>query len=216
MNPAGVNNETIPAYLVPTPAGARFVLGTRESDPRRLVLSALLRGGSSRPMPLAMLAEISAVADRKALGAILYRLQRDNWLTGDVEPLTVAREPLGEAVPPLLQALSKSGHGVLADDSGLCYAYSGYTREDADRLAAFSTGLYPLWRLYRELPEISAQQETSAWALVTGSGETRLTVCPVFVGDQLLHLTLAGATDLDSPAFVKLAALLLRRYVGTC
>jgi len=216
MNPAGVSSETIPAYLVPTPAGARFVLGAREPDPRRLVLGALLRGGSSRPMPLAMLAEISAVPDRKALGAILYRLQRDNWLTGDIEPLTVAREPLGEAVPPLLQALSVSGQGVLADDSGLCYAYSGYSRDDADRLAAFSTGLYPLWCLYRQLPEVAAQPETSAWSLVTGRGETQYTICPVFVGEHVLHLTLAGATNLDSPAFVKLAALLLRRYVGTC
>lgn len=216
MNPAGVSSETIPAYLVPTPAGARFVLGAREPDPRRLVLGALLRGGSSRPMPLAMLAEISAVPDRKALGAILYRLQRDNWLTGDIEPLTVAREPLGEAVPPLLRMLSESGKGVLADDSGLCYAYSGYSRDDADRLAAFSTGLYPLWCLYHGQPEVSTQPETSVWSLVTGRGETRLTVCPVFVGEQLLHLTLAGATNLDSPAFVKLAALLLRRYVGTC
>jgi len=216
MTMAGASSETIPAYLVPTPAGARFALGARESDPRRLVLGALLRGGSSRPMPLAMLAEISGVADRKALGAILYRLQRDNWLTGDIEPLTVAREPLGEAVPPLLQALSATGHGVLADDSGLCYAYSGYNREDADRLAAFSPGLYPLWRLYRELPENSSHPETSAWTLVTGQGVTQLTICPIFVGDQLLHLTLAGATRLDSPAFVKLAALLLRRYAGTC
>jgi len=216
MDTANVRSETIPAYLVPTPAGARFVLGTREIDSRRLVLSALLRGGSSRPMPLAMLAEISGVADRKALGAILYRLQRDNWLTGDVEPLTVAREPLGEAVPPLLQVLSESGHGVLADGSGLCYAYSGYSREDADRLAAFSTGLYPLWRLYRELPQAELCQDASAWTLVNCSGATQLTICPVFVGDQLLHLTLAGKTHLESPAFVKLAALLLRRYVGLC
>lgn len=216
MDTAGVRSETIPAYLVPTPAGARFVLGTRETDSRRLVLSALLRGGSSRPMPLAMLAEISGVADRKALGAILYRLQRDQWITGDVEPLTVAREPLGEAVPPLLQVLSESGHGVLADGSGLCYAYSGYSRDDADRLAAFSSGLYPLWRLYRELPESALRQDASAWTLVNCAGVTQLTICPVFVGDQLLHLTLAGKTNLESSAFVKLAALLLRRYVGQC
>lgn len=216
METDSARSETIPAYLVPTPAGARFVLGTRESDPRRLVLGALLRGGSSRPMPLAMLAEISGVADRKALGAILYRLQRDNWLTGDVEPLTVAREPLGEAVPPLLRALSESGHGVLADGSGLCYAYSGYSRDEADRLAALSTGLFPLWRLYHELPEISAQQGAAGWTLVTGSGTARLTICPIFVGEQLLHLTLADAPNFESPAFVKLAALLLRRYVGLC
>jgi hypothetical protein len=216
MSQANASHDAIPAYLVPTPAGARFAVCAREPDPRRLVLSALLRGGSSRPMPLAMLAEISGLGDRKALGAVLYQLQRENWLTGEVEPLTVAREPLGEVVPPLLQALSASGQGVLADDCGLCYAYSGYAREDADRLAAFSTGLYPLWRLYRELPEAAGPGETSAWALVNGQGETRLTICPVFVGDQVLHMTLAGTTQLDSPAFVKLAALLLRRYVGAC
>jgi hypothetical protein len=215
MSQAASRNETIPAYLVPTPVGARYVLGGRDADPRRLVLSALLRGGSSRPMPLTMLAGISGLPDRKALGAVLFQLQRDHWLTGDVEPLTVAREPLGEVVPPLLHALSSNGHGVLADDNGLCYAYSGYTREEADRLAAFSTGLYPLWRLYRELPEI-VSQPLSAWNLVTGDGETRLTVCPVFVGDQVLHMTLAGQIQFDSPAFVKLAALLLRRYVGNC
>jgi hypothetical protein len=216
MSQARASNETIPAYLVPTPAGARYVLNGREPDPRRLVLSALLRGGSSRPMPLAMLADISGLPDRKALGTILFQLQRDNWLTGDIEPLTVAREPLGEAVPPLLQGLSVSGQGVLADDNGLCYAYSGYARDEADRLAAFSTGLFPLWRLYQELPEFATKQDPTGWTLVTGQGETRLTICPLFVGDQVLHMTLAGTAGFDCPAYVKLAALLLRRYVGSC
>ncbi len=216
MSQTSTSSETIPAYLVPTPTGARFVLSGRDQDPRRLVLGALLRGGSSRPMPLAMLADISGLADRKALGTVLYQLQRDNFLTGDIEPLTVSREPLGEAVPPLLQALSDTGRGVLADDNGLCYAYSGCSRNDADRLAAFSTSLYPLWRLYRELPEDAAPLEPSAWALINGRSETRLTVFPVFVGEQLLHMTLAGSATLDSPAYVKLAALLLRRYVGVC
>ena len=105
--------------------------------------------------------------------------------------------------------------GRVADDNGLCY-YSGCSRNDADRLAAFSTSLYPLWRLYRELPEDAAPLEPSAWALINGRSETRLTVFPVFVGEQLLHMTLAGSATLDSPAYVKLAALLLRRYVGVC
>jgi hypothetical protein len=216
MNPANASSETIPAYLVPTPAGARYVLNGCDPDARRLVLSALLRGGSSRPMPLAMLAEISGLPDRKSLGTVLFQLQRANWLTGDVEPLVVDREPLGEVVPPLLQALSVSGRGVLADDNGLCYAYAGCSRDDADRLAAFSTGLYPLWRLYQELPELSDPRDSSSWALVTGDGATRFTICPLSVGEHRLHLTLAGIASLDNPAFVKLAALLLRRYVGSC
>jgi hypothetical protein len=216
MNQASSKTEAIPAYLVPTPAGARYVLSGHETDPRRLVLSALLRGGSSRPMPLAMLAEVSGLTDRKALGTILYQLQRDQWLTGDVEPLTVSREPLGEAVPPLLQALTDSGRGVLADENGLCYAYTGCAREEAGRLAAFSTGLFPLWRLYHELPATASPQETSAWALIDGRGKARLTVLPIFVGEHVLHMTLSGSVTLNKPAYVKLAALLLRRYIGDC
>jgi len=216
MNQTSASSETIPAYLVPTPAGARFVLNGRDPDPRRLVLSALLRGGSSRPMPLAMLAEISGLPDRKSLGAVLFQLQRANWLSGDVEPLVVAREPLGEVVPPLLKSLSITGQGVLADDSGLCYAYTGYSREEADQLAAFSTGLYPLWRLYQGLPGLEDKMDFSSWSLVTNDGTPRLTICPLAVGEHRLHLTLAGKASLEDPAFVKLAALLLRRYVGNC
>jgi len=209
-------SDPIPAYLVPTPAGACYTLISREPDPRRLVMSALLRGGSSRPMPLALLADIANLPDRKALGAVLFQLQRDNWLSGDVEPLTVAREPLGEVVPPLLEALSSRGQGVLADDNGFCYAFSGYSRDDADRLAAFSTGLFPLWRLYHELPDDTAGADPTAWALISGQGDARYTIFPLFVGEHVLHLTLAGTLNLESPALIKLAALLLRRYVGNC
>jgi hypothetical protein len=216
MTSASTANQAISAYLVPTPAGARFAIASLESDPRRIVLSALLRGGSSRPMPLAMLAEISGVADRKALGTILYQLQRHNWISGDVEPLTVAREPLETAVPPLLAALSSAGQGVIADDQGLCFAFAGYARAQAERLAAFSTGLHPLWRLYRENDRLAAPHEPTAWAVLAGDSEIRLSICPLYAGNQVFHLTLAGSVNMDSPAMVNLAALLLRRYAGTC
>lgn len=216
MTSASTAGQATSAYLVPTPAGARFAIASLESDPRRAVLRALLRGGSSRPMPLAMLAEISGVADRKALGTILYQLQRHNWISGDVEPLTVAREPLEAAVPPLLAALSSTGHGLIADDQGLCFAFAGYGRAEAERLAAFSTGLYPLWRLYRENDRLTAPHGSTAWAVLTDAAEIRLTVCPLHAGDVVFHLTLAGTVNMDSPAMVQLAALLLRRYAGTC
>lgn len=209
-------NKPIPAYLVPTPVGARFAISAAEPDPRRRVLNALLRGGSSRPMPLAMLAEVSGVNDRKALGAILFNLQRDGWISGEVEPLTVAHEPLGEAVPPLLETLSSTGHGVLADDKGLCYAFAGYARADAERLAAFSSNTYPLLRQYREFPGLVATDQPPAWALLDEATGVQLTILPLFVGGHLFHLSLAGTPREDSPALIKLAALLLRRYVGTC
>jgi hypothetical protein len=167
-------------------------------------------------MPLGMLGEITGINDRKTLGAILFQLQRLGWLSSDVEPLTVTREPLEDALPPLLAALSSKGQGVLSDDNGFCFASAGFARTDAERYAAFGAGLYPLWRLYREEPQLAASDEPIAWGLVTGASELRMTVCPLHVGEHVLHMTLAGGANMDSPAFIRLAALLLRRYVGNC
>ncbi len=210
------SGNPIPAYLVPTPAGVGFALGAPDPDPARLVLNALLRGGSSRPMPLAMLAEVSGIGDRKSLGAILFALQRDGKLSGDVEPLAVAREPLGDAVPPLLEAMSTDGRGVLADDHGLCYAFAGYSCDEAQRLAACAPSAWQLLRRHREHVIGAANRETYTLALLDETAGARLIIRPLFVGEQVFHLCLSGLAHPNSPALTKLGALLLRRYVGPC
>jgi hypothetical protein len=208
-------SDPVNAYLVPTPAGAAFALASRLHDPRRNVLSGLLRGAASRPTPLALLTDLAAVPDRKSLGVLLYKMQRDGWLSGDVEPLLLPDAPLNESLPLLLGKLSATGKAVLSDESGICFAFSGYSAEDAARLAAFSAGLRPMAIRY------SGDQDGDAVIIRVSaqpgdSEESALSVFSLHIGKYTFILTLAGTAHAGSVAFVHMAGLLSRRYLGTC
>jgi hypothetical protein len=208
-------DNTIGAFLVPTPAGVDHAVAAREPDPRRSALSGLLRGAASRPMPLALLGELTGLSDRKALGALLYRMQREGWVQGEMEPLTLPPAPLDTAVAQLLAELSSEGTVVLSDSLGLCFACAGLARADADDLAALGAGVYPLARRCRiGLAKDSAS--APAWGLLKPEGGICFTLRPLHIGRHLFHLIVGGAVNLRSQSFVRLVALLSRRYLGAC
>jgi hypothetical protein len=209
-------DTAISAYLVPTAAGARFAVAAARQDARRTILLGLLRGAASRPVPLTRLAELAGMPDRKAVGGLLFKMQRAGWLSGDVEPMRLPRAPLAEALPALLAALAPCGRAVLAAHDGLCVAWTGFERTAADRLAAVSAGLFPIARNFEERHDAETGAPPASWTLCDTEREARLTIRPLYIGPRPFHLALAGGPDTDDDAFVQLIALLSRRYLGEC
>jgi hypothetical protein len=205
--------EVIRAFVVPNAAGVEFAVASDQNDPRRSIMWGLLRGAASRPTPLALLGELTGLPDRKALGTLLYRMQRDGWVQGDVEPLTLPPAPLDTAVTQLLAELSSEGAAVLSDSLGLCFAYSGLMRADADDLAALGASLHPLARRCRTGAPPDAGAATT-WGLLKPEGTIGFTLRPLHVGRHLFHLIVGGTANLRSQSFVRLVALLSRRYLG--
>ncbi len=209
-------DAAVHAYLVPTPAGAWHAVASNEREARRSVLMGLLQGAARVPVSLVKLIEWTAVTDRKAVRSLLFKMQRDGWLNADVNPLELPEQPLDEALPRILRDLSDQGAGLLGDDAGLCIAYSGFDRVTAEKLAAFSTAAYGLYRRYRTEVEESAGPSAFGWALLDDESDFSLTVRSLYVGDRVFSLIVGGKPRLTSEAFVRLAALLSNRCLGRC
>jgi hypothetical protein len=147
------------------------------------------------------------------VGTLLFRLQREEWLDGDVEPLRLPVAPLADALPALLGELSSGGCAVLGTVEGLVYARVGFENRTAEQIAILSAGLRPL--LDRVAPEALAsatENELHAWGVLDPRDRPRLMIVPLQFGTRCLYLALGAEPRLEASALVQLVALLSRRY----
>lgn len=208
-------DDVVHAFLVPTPAGASYAVAANKQDAKRNVLVGLLRGAASRPVPLNKLVEWTGITDRKAVRGLLFKMQRDGWLTGDVEPFSLPSTPLDVSLSPILAEISSEGMGVLSDAAGLCVAYVGCPRELAEKLAALSAAIYPFHRRYRNDIGGDENMTSFTWSL-QGEGGFDLVIRPLYLSDHIFHLTVANVPIFDGAAFVRLVALLSQHSLGKC
>ena len=212
-----IDADVIRAYLVPSGAGAEFACASNRRDARRNILWGLLRGAAGRPVPLARLAEWTGIADRREIRTLLFRLQRDGWLNGDLEPFTMPNDPYDEVLTSTLGEVSGGQATVLANAWGLTVAHAACPREQAQRLALAAAALSPLVRTTgRDATE-------SALAHIVQSFRDRdgaeFVVRPIYLESMAFFLVLPrdlGHDEERSAAFVRLMALLSRRYLGEC
>ncbi len=212
-----INADVIRAYLVPSGAGAEFACASNRHDVRRNILWGLLRGAAGRPVPLARLAEWTGIADRREIRTLLFRLQREGWLNGDLEPFTMPNDPYDEVLSSTLGEVSGGQAAVLANAWGLTVAHATCTREQAQRLALAAAALSPLVRTTgRDATE-------SALAHIVQSFRERegdeFVVRPIYLENMAFFLVLPSGREHNeesSAAFARLMALLSRRYLGEC
>jgi len=200
------HRTTSGVFLVPTAAGASYATAWGDDELRRLVLLALLRGGASRPAPFAEIAKFAGLADRKAAAALIFGLQREGWLGGDVEPLVAPRGPMTTLLSRLLGQLGGNDPAVLADSSGLCVAHSGIGREEAETLCAHVASLDP------RLRRMAIDQ--NGWGLAASTAGNRMTVRPLCVGQFRFLLVLGEAARVDSASYIELVSVLARHCLG--
>lgn len=212
LPPEAVAGNVVQAYLVPTPAGTWFAVAGNEKDPRRQVVHGLLRGAASRPVPLAKLVEWTGLPDRKAICTLLFKMQREGLLSGEVEPLVLPATSLAQSLEALLARLSDRGQALVSSEEGLCVAAAGFTHAESERLAALSAGLYPLYRQHRRHGS-DAIGSVPSWTLSAADGGT-LTVRTLHPGERVFHLVVGGTPLWETEAIVPCAALISRRYIG--
>lgn len=206
-------DNIVHTFVVPTPIGTAHAVATPMPNPRRAVILGLLQGGASQPVPLARLAELAGLADRKAAGAELFKLQRRGWLSGELEPFAPPTEPLQQSLPALLTLLSDHDKGLLADENGLCIAATGYADAQARRMCALAASSYSVQERFREeLEEADAMPLTMILEGI--DPEHAITTKTFYVGRRRFHLLVTGDNKIESPAFVRLIAVLARRYLG--
>lgn len=212
------STDVIRAHLVPSGAGAEFAAASHRRDVRRGILWGLLRRAAGRPVPLGQLAEWTGIHDRREIRTLLFRLQREGLLNGDVEPFTIPAGAYDDVLTAMLQAVAGGGTAVLANAWGLTVAYTGCSHEQAQRLALAAASLSPLVRT------TGHDATESALAQIVQSVRDRdgeeFAIRPLYVQQMGFFLVIprvpAGKADDRSAAFVRLMALLGRRYLGVC
>jgi len=193
-------------FLVPTAAGAAYATSSGDGELRRRVLLALLRGGASRPAPFGDIALFAELADRKAAAALVFGLQREGWVSGDIEPLIAPRGPLTRLLPRLLAQLGGEASAILADSSGLCVAHSGTSRDEADALCAHVASLDP------RLRRMAIDQ--NGWDLAASKAGERMTVRPLCVGRFRFLLVLGEGARADAASYIELVSVLASHCLG--
>lgn len=198
--------------LVPTPAGARYAVSSPAPDARRAILVGLLRSATYEPVALPALTAWTGLRDKKTLLALLFKMQRDGFLSTDARPLACDRNPLAQALPPLLQALSTEGRALLADDAGFPVAYAGYEPGVANGLAAIAA---EAGRFYLSCARnVDTATLAGPWISISDGATATVAVAPLHVSGRRLHIAVAGAARTESDAFVQLTAELMRHGDG--
>ncbi len=216
LSPGG-GADVIRAYLVPSGAGAEFACASNRRDPRRSILWGLLRGAAGRPVPFAHLAEWTGISERREIHTLLFRLQREGWLNGDVTPFTMPDAPLDDTLALTLGEISGGCAAVLANAWGLPLAHAVCAREKARRLSLAAATLSPLVRTTgRDATEAALVQIVQS---IRDRDGDEFEVRPIYLETMSFFLVLPRDLARDeerSNAFARLMALLSRRYLGEC
>lgn len=199
-------------YLIPRPRGVSWAVGSRNDDIARRLILDLLGGASERPMNLAELAVRYGMSDVAAFGKLLFKLQRETFLTAGLEPLHLpVVGSFNEAINDCLARFAVSGSAVLATDGGLCYGRAGASVSDANLISSTAYRMFSMRQRLRRamsgrLVDADALDATGAYVIED------LQLMPVHTGSRLFYLVTVGHPDFTNGAYVALVSLLLRRY----
>ena len=195
-----------------TPAGAYFAVSGNAENPSRTFLCNVL--AEKKPVN-ATQDKVQAWAKTDTLESavnILYRLQKLEFIEGVRNLDAVSTANMEEILPTLLKQLSDTGRALLANDTGLYIAESGFHHESAEEISALAGEVIRLSEQHALLIRNNLNINQSAWGICDPSGQSHLAFYPLYFGEYKFVLVIAGTPQLQSDAFVKMVELLYQRY----
>jgi hypothetical protein len=196
-------------FLSPTPKGAYYATASSEIEPARSILQGLMSRDTTRnPVP----DEIAAWTGETDNLALLYRMERVNWLAGTPEPSTLAVRNLEADMPAALAQISDEGRALLADTQGFPLAQAGFHHEIAEELSLLGAEIANLQHKYDNLIRSNLRLTSAAMGLLDSAGNSQFGAWPLYVGKQQFMLLIEGMPKFDQPAFLQVIWSLCWRY----
>lgn len=199
-------------HVIPTPAGAFYSAASPKICKTRDLLKNLMRHQKSTPINFENLkAHIPCESDDELL-KILYQAQREKWIQGIEEPISIPTDSLEESLPSILSSLTVNGKILLADDYGLSICSVGFSDGAAEEFSALSADIGLLHERHHSIWENHLDLITSAWGVIDAAGNTQFGFWPLYVGEQRFVICIDGLPHLNHPDFVSLIWTLNTRY----
>jgi len=195
----------------PTPAGALHAAAHAEPDASARLLRRILAEPETPMLTIEALRRWTGLDEQGALTQ-LKKLQDAAWIEAIDTPLAVPGGSLDALLVPLLETLSSTGKALLADTDGQVAWTTGFAPERAAGLAGLASELALVHARYADALRTATGEATEAWALVDGSGLSRLGCWPIYIGRTRFVLVVQGLPHLAHPNFTTLVWLLVQHF----
>ena len=211
-----MQNDTIllnkALYANVSPAGAFYVVSSKEQNTSRTLLSSVLKHGSKEPLTEKNLLAWSECADKETALSLLYRLQRLEFIYGTEKPREIDTSNLEQRLPGILKQLSSIGRVLLADENGLYYAGVGFEHESAEEISALAGDVIALSERHSLLIKNNLELNPNAWSVCDPAGQSELGFFSLSFNESTFILVTGGKPQLQNDSFVDLVEILFHRY----
>lgn len=200
--------------LYPTPAGAYQAVSQPDTDKPRRFLKRLLQQPESPDLTLEQLCLLAETEDADKVLELLLHCQKLGWVQGVDSIIKAPVGALEDILPELLGKVSESGKVLLADEQGFNLSCSGFVHEVAEELSALSADLASLHKRRSGLLSNNMGIGSHAWAIVDAFGNSQIGFWPMFIGEHIFVLAIAGIPHFNQAEFVTLIWALTIRYAN--
>ncbi len=211
-----MQNDTIQLndvlYANVSPAGAFYVVSSKEQNTSRTLLSSVLKYGVKEPLTTENLLSWSECSDIETALSLLYRLQRLEFIYGTEKPKEIDTSNLEQRLPGILKQLSDTGKVLLADENGLYYAGVGFDHESAEEISALAGDVVALSERHSSLLKNNLGLNPNDWSVCDPTGQSELAFFSLFFNDNTFVLVTGGKPQLQNDSFVDLVEILYHRY----
>ena len=205
-------NENL--YLEATPGGVFYAIQDDKPEAGRAFMHKLLQEPETPLFNVEVASKLSGLSKKRSL-EFVHWLQEAGLIVGLEEKQSAPEGSLENLLPKLLKPLSDEGKAVLAESRGLYLGSAGFTHEAAEELAALSANLASVYTRHKELLAGNLGYRQRAWGLIDPGGNSEVGFWPVYIGQNLFTLIIAGMPQLNQPGFKELIWALEIRYGNT-
>lgn len=195
-------------YLHPTYPGLRYAVASPQQDSLRCLLHGLIQHPNTTTSDLDRFVDQDNFGSRKDVGVALFKLQGKGLIGSYEDTTNIPTEDLDEALQRALGRVSIDGNGMLAEQDGFVVAYTGYSKDMAQELAASGTNMLPMGE------RLSDDEESGEpWEITVTRKGAKVTFMRLNAGGRTFLLA-SGEIDENAAGFRDIVTLLIQRYLA--